>query len=477
MPVHIGEEYDEIRGPYSFTLLKPIHEPDITFLFLGETHNFTNWEPCDRPRCADVQTDFMKSLDHLAKEYPIEFYIEKFVESKKELTELSRFDIQLLDRRADIIKSAIRTPKETKQKKYPSSHLTKEVISPMVETAYLYRSCINPVATRVCELPHLRWNYTDARQENVFTYSSLISNLPLYQDIIHTLYNYQKGKRGLKNPIKTGLLQKDLKDDVEWEDDFKGGVTVDVLMRLIKCANATLQQKESMRKSAKKTTLHENLFYAYLEMKLNILTESNEDLVRRVMTQPYSVLFEQYRDMPKQLRLLFTGESFVKLQMYYKRMFPNKEREIHDVMDLLRLLMEFTEKADSRDPRLAEIADEINDMDVNDLSFINNIFTYYTAIVLDMYFLFRAYKRGKERKLVVGYLGGAHVKSLVYYLTRVVKTHRIEYQTHGEGRVRIDPDIFLVNRPEDIGKRPKRAVSRAKHAKHGKNVTRRVSRV
>jgi len=482
MPVHIGDDiYDEIRGPYSFTLLKPIHEPDITFLFLGETHNFDYWTPCDGPRCANVQTDFMESLNQLAKTYPIEFYIEKFVHSKQDLTELDSFDIQFLDRRADIIRNTVHDTKKTKQERYPSSHITKEINSPMVETAFLYRSCIYPVATRVCKLPYLNWNFTDARHENVFTYSSIVSNLPLYRDIISTLYKYRRGKQGRELPdIKTGLLQQDIKDDIEWVDDFKTGVTVEIMQRFVKCANTTLREKESIRKSSKKTTLHTHLFYAYLEMKRNILTEPNEVFVRRILTQPYSVLFEQYRDMPKHLRLLFTEESFVKLQMYYKNMFPNTEREVQYVVDLVTLLMEFIEKAETSDPRLEEIVQEINDMDYEDnkFHFIQNIFTYYTAIVLDMYLLFRAYKRGKESKLVVGYLGDAHVNSIVHYLTRIVKTHRIDYQTKGEGSVRIDPHVFLIHRSDDIGKRPnvhvKRVsrVKRVKRVKHGTRVKR-----
>ncbi len=68
MPLHIGEDiYDEIRGPYTMTVLTPRNEPDVTFLLLGEKHNYEDWEPCDAPRCANVQTDFIQSLDKLAK--------------------------------------------------------------------------------------------------------------------------------------------------------------------------------------------------------------------------------------------------------------------------------------------------------------------------------------------------------------------------------------------------------------------------
>ena len=129
--------------------------------------------------------------------------------------------------------------------------------------------------------------------------------------------------------------------------------------------------------------------------------------------------------------------------------------------------------------RVIDIAQEINGMEYEDNQFeyINGVITYYTAFVLDMYLLFRAYKQGKQRKLAVSYLGNAHCESIIHYLTQVIKTHRVEYETHGKGVVQFDQNIYLTHLPMDIGakKRTKRGKI-AKHVKRVKNGTR-VKRV
>lgn len=49
----------EDRTPF---LLRPIREPDCTFLLLGEEHKHEHWMPCeDTPNCANVQLEFVAS--------------------------------------------------------------------------------------------------------------------------------------------------------------------------------------------------------------------------------------------------------------------------------------------------------------------------------------------------------------------------------------------------------------------------------
>jgi hypothetical protein len=78
------------------------------------------------------------------------------------------------------------------------------------------------------------------------------------------------------------------------------------------------------------------------------------------------------------------------------------------------------------------------------LKFIQEVFMYYTALSLDIYFILRSYNRAKTSKTVVGFFGSAHTDSIVKYFVNIVKTHRIEYQTEGEGFVRIEPDVHLL---------------------------------
>ena len=214
-----------------------------------------------------------------------------------------------------------------------------------------------------------------------------------------------------------------------------------------------------------------HLFVEMLTILKEIITEPDEAFVEKLF-QEKSVLLDQLMSLPPDLRAKFNIPSCIQIQKHYKAKFPDVEEEHEYVADLLTLLIEYYQSEDRR-PKIAAEIERMNYAE-SQHSFISSVFMYYTAIVLDLYFIFRSYNRKKECKLVVGYFGNAHVDAQVHYLVNVVRTHTISFHNEGKGRVHIAPHVYLAYTPEDIGKRPKRGVS-SKNAKRVKIGTRRVN--
>ena len=454
MPLHIGEDiYDEIRGPYTMTVLTPRQEPDVTFLLLGETHNFDDWEPCDGPRCANVQTDFIASLDKLAKRYPVHLFLEEFFNDTDQMTGLSEKEKRYYLYQGREVEEIVHLPKKDKMMAWQLEHY--DIKSPMVELTRIHQSCFYK-KTR-CPYPNIRWQYADARKQNVLTHSSVSSMMPVYYETIAILHKYRLGREMPEFPA--GLLHY----KTEWEDDYRGGITVKLLDHLGKQANKYLMDNVPLMKKRDRPVPH--LFVEMLTILREIITEPDGAFVEKLFEEK-SVLRDQYMSLPPDLRQLFDIPSCMQIQQHYKAKFPDVEEEHEYVADLLTLLIDFYQT-----DRKAEIAATIERMNYaeDQHSFISKVFMYYTSIVLDLYFIFRAYNRKKESKLVVGYFGNAHVDAQVHYLTNVVRTHTVSFHNEGKGRVHIAPQVYLVY--EDIGKRAK--TNKNKHVYHARTYRRR----
>ncbi len=443
MPLHIGKHvYHEIRGPYGLLVLRPLQEPDCTFLLLSEVHSPEHWEPCDVPHCANVHSDFIKSLDALAKHLPVEFYVEDFFDSMEEMKQSDSQQLAITRRQVSKLQEVAHT--KTKFERNMDIHLG----SHTVEISRLHKECFLPYTKANCIYPHIKWNYADARKQQTLSYSSISSYTSLYSETIRILDQYRNGSRGLF-PDSNKLLN--FRDwDKSWEFNYEDGITVELLTRLGVKMKEFLTFHRDAKESMKKTTVHSNILLHYLELLRNIMTLPTEEYVNFLMNQPHhNVLFHQYRSLPEELRDRFTIESFVQHQQFYKDKFPEHEEANALIVQLLTLLIEFYDRID--DPSVAgrrkEISDEIMGMNPPDdeFDYLQKVFMYFTAITLDMYFILRAYNRKKQSKLVVGYFGGAHVDAIANYLVHVVKTHREEYKTEGKGRVVIKPDIHLMH--------------------------------
>jgi len=464
MPLHIGEDiYDEIRGPYTMTVLTPRNEPDVTFLLLGEKHNYEDWEPCDAPRCANVQTDFIQSLDKLAKRYPVHLFLEAFFNDTDQMAGLSEKEKIYYLYQGREVEEIVPFSKKDKMMAWQLEQY--DIRSPMVELTRIHQSCFYK-NTR-CPYPHIRWQYADARKQNVLTHSSVSSMMPVYYETIAILHKYRLGREMPEFPARL------LHYETEWEDDYQGGITVQLLDHLGKQANRYLMNNVPLMKTVKQPIPH--LFVEMLIILRDIITEPDDVFIEKLFEEK-SVLRDQYRSLPPDLRAMFDVQSCMQIQRHYKATFPDREEEHEYVADLLTLLIDFYQT-----DRKAEIAAEIERMNYAEEqhSFISSVFMYYTSIVLDLYFIFRSYNRKKESKLVVGYFGNAHVDAQVHYLTNVVRTHTVSFHNEGVGRVHITPPVYLAY--EEIGKRPKSGVSRkiAKRVsrKIVKRGTRRVSHV
>jgi len=457
MPLHIGEDnYDEIRGPYTITVLTPREEPDVTFLLLGEKHNFDDWEPCDGPRCANVQTNFIQSLDKLAKRYPVYLFLEAFFNDTDQMAGLSETEQTYYLYQGIEVEEIVNLPKKDKMMAWQLEHY--DIKSPMVELTRIYQSCFYK-KTR-CPYPNIRWQYADARKQNVLTHSSVSSMMPIYYEMIAILYKYRLGREMPEFPA--GLLHY---EDKTWEDDYRGGITVKLLDHLGKQANKYLMDNVPLMKKRERPVPH--LFVEMLTILRNIITEPDGAFVEKLFEEK-SVLRDQLRSLPPDLRQLFDVHSCMQIQQHYKATFPDVEEEHEYVADLLTLLIDFYQT-----DRKAEIAATIERMNYAEDQhlFISSVFMYYTAIVLDLYFIFRAYNRKKESKLVVGYFGNSHVDAQVHYLTNVVRTHTVSFHNEGKGRVHITPHVYLAYTPEDIGKRAK--TKKNKHVYHARTYRRR----
>ena len=448
MPLHIGPDvYNEIRGPYTFFLLRPIREPDCTFLLLGEEHKHEHWMPCeDTPNCANVQLEFVASLNKVAEHRPVEIFLESFFEGPKYMqTEpLNREALNYMDYQVSALRSVTHLRKE---EKYNATTNFIHQGSPMLEVAQLYKYCFLPSTrkTERCIFPHLKWNYADARRQNKLSYSGISSAATIYADIIRTLHQY---RRGTKSGLNTTLLSldPDFEDETDWKDDFLDGITEPILTRL--CKRATSWMVHNL--SVKRPTHTKELFATLLERLRSILADPKDVayIDKIVMESQDNVIYEQYKSLPPELRTVFTHRSFVKLQKVYKDKFPDREEEIEYAIRVLDLFIEYNQIIDdpAQKDRRVEIARELMSMEYADeqLKFIQEVFMYYTALSLDIYFILRSYNRAKTSKTVVGFFGSAHTDSIVKYFVNIVKTHRIEYETAGDGLVRIEPEIHLL---------------------------------
>jgi len=449
MPLYIGEDaYEEVRGPCTLTLLRPKHEPDVTFLLLGETHDFDRWEPCTNAACANIQTDFVKSLDKFASRYPVTLFLEDFFDDIDHQRELPERQKTFYRYRTIELEESVLFNKKDKLAAWQIAEY--EINSPMVELSRLYTPCFYPELT--CPYPHIKWQYADARKQNKLTHSSVTSLIPVYNEMIAILYKYRLGREVPEYPA-TLLRYK----DSTWEYDFMGGITSGVLTQLGKQANVYLMDNAVLMKRERPVP---NLFLEMLTILRDILVESDDAFAEKLFHQK-GVVHDQYMSLPTELRSVFHKKSSIKLQQFYKQKFPDKEEEHAYVVELLTLLIEFYHM-EPENPRRKEIASQIEGMNYSDdqHDFISRMFIYYTAIVLDLYFILRSYNRRKEQKLVVGYFGSAHVDAQIHYLTQVVKTHTIEFRSEGEGRVRIDPPIYLEHTEGKRARSRKRVLPR-----------------
>jgi hypothetical protein len=450
MPLHIGDTYHEIRGPYGLVLLRPIREPDCTFLLLSEVHSPEHWNPCDVPHCANVHSDFIKSLDKLARHHPVEFYVEDFFDSMGEMTVPDPHQLAITRRHVSKLQQVTHT--KTKFKHNMDIHLG----SHTMEISRLHKECFLPYTKANCVYPHIGWNYADARKQQTLSYSSIPSYTSLYSEMIRIFDQYHNGSK--RFPDSDKLLNYN-DEDKSWEFHYEDGITVELLTRL----GVKMRELLTDHLDTQGISFPDDILLHYLEMLRNIITLPPEEYMNLLLNEPHhNVVFEQYRSLPEELREVFTIESFVQHQQHYKDKYPDHEEANDDIVQLLTLLIEFYEHMD--DPSVAgrrkEISDEMMRMHFPDEEFeyFENVFMYFTSITLDMYFMLRVYNRKKRSKLVVGYFGGAHVNAIANYLVHVVKTHREEYRTEGEGRVVIEPDIHVLPVSGKTRKRGKRKI-------------------
>jgi len=449
MPLHIGPSaYEEIRGPYSIHVLRPLQEPDCTFLLLGEEHTSENWEPCDgKPHCANVQLEFVESLDTLAKQHTVEIFLESFFEIERHMRPdpPDASELVYMDYKVKKLKSVTHLPKEQKINAFTTRIHNG---SPMLEMAELYKFCFLPSTrtTSRCSFPHLKWNYADARNQEKLSYSGLTKGSTLYSDIVRTLHQY---RRGSASGQKTFLITTDLdyEDAYDWEDKFSEGITEPLMNRLCNRANAWLRHTGYYKRFHAPPS---QLFYVLLQRLRTILADPKDDtfIDKLIMESGDNILYEQYKSLPPELRTVLTHRSFVKMQRFYKNRFPDNQEETDYAIRLIDILMEYCSIMDdpAQHGRRVELCGVLTTMDYEDdkLSFITNVFMYYTALTLDIYFILRSYNRAKTSKVVVAFFGSAHIDSIVHYLVDIVKTHRIEFHNEGLGVVHIEPDVHLL---------------------------------
>ena len=261
MPLHIGGDvYHEIRGPYGFLVLRPLREPDCTFLLLSEIHSPDHWNPCDVPDCANVHSDFIKSLDTLAKHHPVEFYVEDFFDSMEEMTRLDSQQLEVTRRNVSKLQEVTHT--KTKFKHNMDIHLG----SHTMEISRLHKECFLSYAKANCVYPHIKWNYADARKQQTLSYSSISSYTSLYSEMIRIFDQYRNGRRG-QFPDSDKLLNYH-DEDKSWEFHYEDGITVELLTRL----GVKMKELLTVHLDAQGIELNDDILLHYLEMLRNIMT-------------------------------------------------------------------------------------------------------------------------------------------------------------------------------------------------------------
>jgi hypothetical protein len=443
MPLIFGDySINVLNGPSEINILVQNDIPNYnqyfnnnTIILFGESHTLDYFRPCNRgSNCDELLTDFILKLNIFAEHIRTEFYVEGFMDSihikpkifKQTISDeqlainqqfLEKKQHALLLYRGDLPETSGKSLSEKKQ--IATSYFNELPYfstSNMRELKSLYEGCFykkiktNP---NLCLSNNIIWQFADIRQSFQYTqYIDLENFIINYESFNDFLYLFYENNGQLTEYMCLTFL----------DDLYSKGIN----------------------------------FLDYLRMLLFCIRDTEEYIHELMLT---SIIQKQLSKINENIRHIFSEESFIELFKYYRLEYSKNDDNEYDsskhakLVDLIKLFINYLFSNEYKDKNGKKNAlDEINSIgNFNDDEWFasKDFHVGITGAILDMYFILRINKENpsveSNTKLVLGYFGSYHVSGITYYLSSIIKTHKLLYNyksLHGE--------IFRINITDDI---------------------------
>ena len=419
----------KISGPVNGVFMKPLEQLNINnifFMMFSDIHSSKNYEQCadDDTTCTDFQPTFLKIMNDFASRFRVDFYIEpaKFNIVYKKATSDKEIKRLLSDDEKNIVKSTSAFNKyQSNVKSNPLHNGTK---SNMQYVYDLNKICVgkSPNRDSLCKYKNILWHNANVRD----------------------MLEHYESKRQI----------------LDINDFFILSAALYEFLRIIQYAYVDKIFNESLNSDSTKAfidDIQDNLslsdfgkFNINKELFINILNYYNVVVVNKnysvFVTQLFkSPLFsKQLLKMNENSKQIFNVDSFVELLNYYDTdINPNAVGEplytaitsqphIDLTIQFLTLFCEYDLVTSTNVEDNLSFKTRFKNLLYSDQNNITNHnitiqSIVKTSAILDIYFIFRAYKQDNDeqqltKKVVMCYFGRAHVKALTHYFTEIVKT-------------------------------------------------------
>jgi len=425
---------DRLSGPASMYYLRPDPIRQLAFyqagialplvLLWGDVHRSMEGmcEPCDSETCRTIYDPaLLQSIDHLAAEYPIDFYTEHHRE----------------------------TPRPYHN---PQNVLFYHFISELTQPCHDTATRTHPTTTTTCPTQYIRWHYADIRQN----YDAIESH------VLHPLYIiYPLLEDALKKPPVTDSASTLLR----WMEKTSGAYLDPSSPTYPTAYPASTPSRIALRQqgTALQNELLRILFYP-------IPTQKQLAALRIPSpTYPYRTVQDKYRDL---LDVFLTAMKANKDSILFKQIRKMPMNELNDVPTLIDLILPHLVKHNSRMFTVLEA--ELQPLPPSIRMFLYAFFTNNRALlqefrvgkgnktlfteqynkgllltmtrlayhltdtvlvlhsyVVEFYTLLRMLKPPKGSSppaLVLGFFGGSHANMLVNWLVHPPFGYKIEFQ-------------------------------------------------
>lgn len=476
MPIRInGRVIEQINGPYSLTMLRPIENDNIYnnyFMLFGDCHSNENYQPINKynERAIELYPEFINELNIFAKNNTTEFYIEKFFEESNFINFKNKDDAYFvfsdiltkirndphniqhyLNEYDDIIQKLNASDKLRydlefyKKNLYyflniPTGH--KNILpqkSNMIEIIHVYKNCF--LHDNSCKFKNIKWHYADLRVsysyyfknkknqiiQSTQSYEALSMFREVFTKTLMTFINFQSYK---SNKDDVNELYFSDKNILTFYEEFK-----DTAYNI-----SAFDYSQS--------DIFFDLIHNYI---INMLT--NDDAYAEGILNSYKIK-KRYDNLSVEGKQLFTKESLIELIKYIKSKIYTEFYDITIFVEFIKKIKSYLFDLLNELEKLNILnwlnsTEVLNFLTIENIEKINNICIVSSNVILDFYFILRSYTsiipKKNNQKLITSYFGSNHVDAIAHYFTNIVKTHTIMFDKSNKIRriIHIDTDINL----------------------------------
>lgn len=422
----------KISGPVNGVFIKPsdhLNINNIFFMMFGDLHSSANYEQCadDDTTCTDFQPTFLKIMNEFALKTRVDFYIEpaKFKIIYKKAKNDKEFKKLLSDDEKTIAKST-----ET-FKKYQLNVKTNPIYNPLKPGTsnmhYVYnlnKFCVGKSPNRdvLCKYKNILWHDTNVRDmlEHYETKRQILDindffilSAALYEFLRILQYAFvdKLFDESLDSP-NTKVFIDDIIDNLSILDLGKFNINKELFINILHYYNVVIIDKNYR-------VFVTELLKSPLFSKQ--LAKMNEDSKQIFNIDSFIKLLDYYdtdinpQGVGEELYVAINSQSHIDLTRQFLELFCDYDLVTSkNIEDNLKFKTRFKALLETDNKNIAN----------NNITLQSIV---KTAVILDMYFILRTYKQDNDeqrptKKVVMCYIGRAHVKALTHYFTEIVKT-------------------------------------------------------